>query len=231
MNILFYDTETTGIPDWALPADHESQPHIVDLAGLLCDESGNEVGRFEALVKPEGWKVDPGAAKIHGITTEIALKGGLPIAEVLDGFDTLVAKANMMCAYNIRFDEKLLRGARRRLGRLDGFGTIPVFCCMRGATPVCKMPPTGKMVKAGYGKFKSPKLSEAVQILLKREHVGAHRAMADVLATRDLYFAMRGNAEFMAAGSAFKTNSDRETTKGVTHEEKQMAPTAEPARA
>ena len=208
MNIVFFDTETQGIPRWDLPADHESQPHIVDLGAILCDETGTELDRFESIVRPDGWTVPEGAAKVHGITTEIALAQGRPIIEVLDGFDALLARAGLLVAFNIKFDDKLLRGARRRNGRPDGFGTIPVFCCMRGAEPLCKIERTAKMKKAGFGagKFKTPKLSEAVKILLGREHEGAHRAMADTLATKDLYFAMKDNAEFMAAGSAFKTN-------------------------
>jgi len=204
--LLFVDTETTGIPQWHLPADDPRQPRVVDLAGLLCDADGKEVGRFEAIVKPDGWTVPDEAAGIHGITTEIAFAQGRPIAEVIDGFDALLAQASMLVAFNIRFDDKLLRGERRRLGRPDGFGTTRVFCCMRAASPLCKIPPTAKMAKAGFSKFKTPKLGEAVQILLKREHVGAHRAMADVVATKDLFFAMRENAAFMAAGADFKSN-------------------------
>lgn len=205
--LLVVDTETTGLPRWDLPADDPSQPRVVDLAGLLCDAGGKEVARFESIVKPDGWTIPDEAAGIHGITTETARAQGRPIAEVIDGFDALLAQASMLVAFNIRFDDKLLRGERRRLGRPDGFGTTRVFCCMKGATPLCKMPPTSKMVKAGFTKFKTPKLGEAVQILLKRKHVGAHRAMADVVATKDLFFAMRENAEFMAAGADFKSNA------------------------
>lgn len=215
---LFFDTETTGIPLWHLPADDPSQPRIVDLAGILCDDAGTEMSRFESMVKPDGWTVPDGAARCHGITTEIATAEGRPIAEVLDGFDAMLARATLLVAFNIRFDDKLLRGERRRLGRPDGFGTTPVFCCMRAATPCCKMKPTGKMVKAGFFKHKTPTLTEAVEKLLGRKHDGAHRAMADALATRDLYFAMRDNQEFMAAGSAFKSNAvpQKEEKHGVS---------------
>ena len=209
--LLFVDTETTGLPQWHLPADAPSQPRVVDLAGLLCDADGKEVGRFESIVKPDGWTIPDEAAGIHGITTETALAQGRPIAEVIDGFDALLAQASILVAYNLRFDDKLLRGERRRLGRPDGFGTTPVFCCMKASLPLCKIPPTGRMVKAGFTKFKTPKLGEAIQILLKRKHVGAHRAMADVVATRDLFFAMRENAEFMTAGADFKTNATPDT--------------------
>lgn len=214
--ILFFDTETSGLPSFRLPADDPSQPHIVDLAGLLTDDAGEEVARFEALVKPDGWQIDEGAARVHGISTEMALAEGMPIAEALDAFDALVAQAALLVAFNIRFDDKLLRGERRRLGRPDGFGTVPVFCCMKGATPLCKIPPTGKMQSVGIHTFKTPKLGEAVRILLKREHEGAHRAMADVLATRDLYFALRDNADFLKAGSEFQTNAARAAAESPT---------------
>lgn len=204
--IIFFDTETTGIPRWDLPADDPSQPRIVDIGAILCEQDGTEVDRFESIVKPDGWTVAEGAAKVHGITTEIALEQGRPIAEVLDGFDGLQNRATLIAAFNIRFDDKLLRGERRRLGRPDGFGTVPVFCCMKGATPICKMPGTAKMKAAGFNKFKPPKLTEAVEILLKRKHEGAHRALADAIATKDLYFAMADNEEFMKAGGAFQTN-------------------------
>lgn len=207
--ILIFDTETTGLPRWDLPADHASQPRIVDIAGVLCDEHGEVVESYESLVKPEGWVVDAGAANIHGITTEIAAAQGKPIAEVMDGFDALHNQATLIVAFNIKFDDKLLRGERRRLGRPDGFGTVPIFCAMRGAAPLCKIAPTSKMQKAGRLNFKSPKLSEAIQILLKREHVGAHRAMADVMATKELYFSFRWDKEFLEAGSAFASNEQK----------------------
>jgi DNA polymerase-3 subunit epsilon len=212
MKILFYDTETSGLPRWDLPADDPIQPRIVDIAGVLCEVAdGTELARFEALIKPEGWEIDEQTAKIHGITTEIAARDGIPIAEALDQFEALVSEAGVLAAFNLRFDEKLLRGERRRLGRPDGFGTVPVFCCMKGATPLCKIKATQRMRATGRGgQFKTPNLGEAVKILLEREHAGAHRAMADALAARDIYFACRHLEEFALAGANFKTNQERD---------------------
>ena len=207
MSILIWDTETTGIPNWALPADDPSQPRLVEIAAVLCDDEGNEIERFESLVKPDGWVIPDHVAAIHGITTEYAAKEGKPIIEVLDGFDALLAKASLSATYGLRFDDKIVRGARRRLGRPDGFGTIPVFCVMRGVTPICKLP---KKKKGGSGEFKTPKLSEAVSSILGREHAGAHRAMVDVQATKEIYFKLKNDAEFVAAGSAFKSNEAKE---------------------
>lgn len=203
MNILAFDLETTGIFDFKLPADDPSQPRVVEIAAVLCDDAGSEVDRYRSIIKPDGWTIPDHVARIHGITTQIAIDSGRPMAEALDAFDALLARAGLLMAFNIKFDDKGIRSERRRLGRPDGFGSIPIFCCMRGATPVCRLP---KKTKGGYGEFKAPKLTEAVQMLLGREHVGAHGALADALATKDIYFACRDNHEFMAAGSAFKTN-------------------------
>ncbi|HFO1417848.1 TPA: hypothetical protein ACHIWN_005760 [Pseudomonas aeruginosa] len=32
-----FDFETTGIPEWKLPSEDPCQPHIVEVAALLCD--------------------------------------------------------------------------------------------------------------------------------------------------------------------------------------------------
>ena len=62
--ILFYDTETSGIPRWDLPADDPAQPRIVQIAALAVDDFDNtEKSRYEAIVKPEGWTIAEGAAK------------------------------------------------------------------------------------------------------------------------------------------------------------------------
>ena len=53
-------------------------------------------------------------------------------------------------------------------------------------------------------------------IIQLTKHVGAHGAMADALATKDIYFACRDNHEFMAAGSAFKTNEAKATASVAT---------------
>ena len=43
--ILFYDTETTGLPLWSQPSEHPDQPRVVQLAALLCDEEPEKTCR------------------------------------------------------------------------------------------------------------------------------------------------------------------------------------------
>lgn len=40
--ILFFDTETTGLPDRYTPLNSDRQPHCVQLAALLMEDDGTE---------------------------------------------------------------------------------------------------------------------------------------------------------------------------------------------
>lgn len=51
---LFFDTETTGLPNFKIPFNHESQPHICQLAAILTDQNGKIKSELNAIIKPEG---------------------------------------------------------------------------------------------------------------------------------------------------------------------------------
>lgn len=179
--ILFFDTETTGKTDFnSGPGVH--QPHVVQLASLLTDETGKERASLSLIIKPEGWTVPNEAAAIHGITTEIAEQCGVPLLAALSVFSMLCSQANTLVAHNIDFDMLVMLSAYLRADkphRMD----CRKFCTMHATTPVCKLP--GK-----YGKFKWPKLSEAHEFLLKTPLEGAHDALADVRGCMRVYFAL-----------------------------------------
>lgn len=191
MNILFFDTETTGKTNFRAGPEHPSQPHLVQFGAILTDNRGDEIASMDVIVKPDGWTIPTEAAGIHGITTEIATEKGRPLAEVIGHFVKLARMADLFVAHNIDFDRLVIQTACYRLKapidrlprHVDPFGGKNAYCTMKSATPICRL-------LGPYG-FKWPTLTEAYRHFFDREFDGAHDAMADVRACRDIYFALR----------------------------------------
>lgn len=171
---LYYDTETTGFPaKVGTPLDQ--CPHIVQLAALLLDDKEGEIASFCVIIKPEGWEVEEGAAEVHGITTEKALRLGIPISVAMAMFSNLCAIAEQAIAHNDAFDIQFINYEIERLGKLNRLLVMDRFCTMKATTDICQLP--GK-----YGKFKWPKLIEAHEHFFGEGFDGAHDALADVRA-------------------------------------------------
>ena len=201
MNLLnVFDTETTGLPQFTLPSDHPSQPHLVDIAALLYNEAGELMDSFEAIIRPDGWTIPDEAARVHGITTEMAMDLGIPETEALEGFLAIHERAGMRVAHNCSFDDRILRIALKRYRSdvaADLFKTGPSFCTCSNSTSIIRLPPTERMIRAGRGRqFKQPNLAEAYRFFTGEELEGAHRAKADAQGCARVYFALR---ERMAA--------------------------------
>lgn len=204
MNLaLFYDTETTGLPDFKAPSESAHQPHIVQLAALLVDlDTRQTIQSMDVIVRPNGWTIPDEVAAVHGITTEHAKAVGIPERLAVEMFMELWNNRNRV-AHNEQFDARILRIAlMRHQGNIchspSGKSVPDIWkegraeCTARMATPICQIPPTAKMVKAGFSKFKTPNLSEAYRHFTGGELQNAHSAIADVLACRDVYFAIKG---------------------------------------
>ena len=67
--ILVFDTETTGIPDWKTPSDDEFQPHMVQLGAIRVDEDTKQVKQtLDVVIRPDGWMIPAATIEVHGIT-------------------------------------------------------------------------------------------------------------------------------------------------------------------
>lgn len=192
--IVFFDTETKNLPDFNKRARDPSQPHIVQLAAILTEDDGKVVESCNFLVKPDGWTIPQEAIDVHGITNEYATEKGHPEEQVVSHFYKLLKLSQLMVAHNIQFDKFLARIALRRYDIFtdaedEWWKKFPQFCTMKATTDICKLP-------SQYGRgFKWPKLSEAYQHIFQTELTGAHDALADVVACKDIYFWLkkRGN--------------------------------------
>jgi DNA polymerase III epsilon subunit-like protein len=191
MHLLCYDTETTGLPDWNRPSLDPKQPHLVQLALIMCDETGAIQEQYSVIVKPEGWTISPEVTAIHGISHERALTEGVPEIDAATMYLLALARADLRVAHNEIFDRRIMRIAMLRAGIkrevIELLESRPAHCTCEQAKPIMKMPPTNKMAAKGMTQFKPPKLTEAIQFFFKEELAGAHDAMVDAHACMRLW--------------------------------------------
>lgn len=190
--ILFFDTETTGFPHRSKPFGDDCQPHVVQLAAILCEPDGLERASINLIINPMV-EIPEVTSDIHGITNEIASRCGVDKKPATEAFLGLMEVATTLVAHNLPFDWFLLDTLLDRCGYppLSVLGaSAKIADTMKMASPIMKMPPTRKMVAAGFKKYKAPKLSEAYEYFMGEKLEGAHDALVDVRACRDIYFKM-----------------------------------------
>ena len=184
--ILFFDTETTGLPkSWGAPAsDTENWPRLVQLGWILADTAGNIIHQGNMIIKPDGFEIPEPAARVHGITTEIALAQGKPLHCATTSFAMDLAQADAIVGHNVTFDVKVVGAELFRMlldfvfERMDG---MPRIDTMLSSTDYCK-------IRGANGRVKWPKLIELYQFLFNKPFDNAHDAMADITATMECYY-------------------------------------------
>lgn len=187
--ILFFDTETTGLPEWKIPSEDPIQPHIVQLGAITADaDSHNIMQSLDVIVKPDGWVIPENTIELHGITQERAMDEGIPEAEALERFIQLWS-GRMRVAHNRTFDQRIIRIAMKRYcpdpttelwASKDDFD-----CTMLISKNIMKLPSTGNW------KYKSPNLKEAYKYFTGKDLAGAHNAMADTKACMEIYWKLK----------------------------------------
>jgi len=191
MNTLFFDTETTGLPEWKLPSEDAAQPHLVQLASILVDDQTREQkARLDVIIRPDGWIIPEDVAAIHGITTERAMDEGIPEVDALDMYLDLYKICHLRAAHNTTFDNRIIRIALKRyrpdlVSDEEWKDKNLYFCTMLEYSKV-------------YG-GKWPKLEEAYEKLLGKKLEGGHNAMVDTVACMDIYFALQAIKAAMPA--------------------------------
>ena len=190
--LIVFDTETQGFPLFKQPSSHPDQPHLVQLAAELCDSTGAVLESMNVIIRPDGWTIPDQVAAIHGISTERALAEGIPEVDAVVMFHVLAGRAALRVAHNISFDDRIMRIAMVRAGLarevIERLEAGPSACTLKLADAIMKLPPTEKMLAAGFTKSKPPNLGEAMRFFFDEPHDKAHDAMADVIACRRIYF-------------------------------------------
>ena len=176
---LIFDTETTGLPqNWNAPlTDFINWPRCVQLAWQIHNKEGVLVEVKNYIIKPEGYDIPYNAEKIHGISTDLAFKKGVPLLDVLIEFSEDVKKSKFVVGHNIGFDNNII-GCELLRNKMSNFlADFPSVDTKDDATNYCAIP-------GGRGrKFKWPNLTELHVKLFGETFAEAHNASADVEAT------------------------------------------------
>lgn len=212
MLALIFDTETSGLMDHKQPADAPGQPRVCSIAAALVDESGLVKRRMHRLFNGAGWSADvirkaegpEGGFAINGLSRKLMEEQGLPAKDVLAEFDSLVDECHGIASFGLAFDQKMIRAEQRIAGRSDRYGERPTWCVQTAARPMCKLPPTDKMMASNFKTFKQPTLTEAYKILVGLDLPHAHDAEADLEATIALFSLQRDILTWRAQVSKIK---------------------------
>jgi DNA polymerase III epsilon subunit-like protein len=183
---LVFDTETTGLPlsyD-APPSDVDNWPRIVQLAWETFGPDGRRTGAQCNVIRPDGFRIPKDAASVHGISTDIARRTGIPLPEALDAFSKALRRSSVVVSHNLRkFDLPTVRAEFCRLGRPDHLRGKVLICTMEDATGYCALP-------GRYG-FKWPTLQELHLKLFGRRAAETHNAAKDVAICSKCFFELK----------------------------------------
>ena len=177
---LIFDTETTGLPkNWKAPiTDTDNWPRCVQIAWQLHDDMGQLIEDQNYLIKPNDFEIPYESQKIHGISTELAIKEGEDLHIVLEKFNSSLQKSSFVIGHNISFDINVIGCEFYRTGIDNVLKNANLLdTCTEDTALLCELP------GGRGGKFKLPTLIELHEFLFKTSFKEAHNATADVEAT------------------------------------------------
>ncbi|PNH02619.1 hypothetical protein TSOC_011373 [Tetrabaena socialis] len=171
---MVIDFETTGLP--GRNASYK-ELHTYDSARIVS-VAWRVLGPAPALetvaegyhvVRPDGYTIPGFATRIHGISTEAALAGGVPVQEALSAVMKDLQGCSTLVAHNARFDLGILSSELFRLGRHADVELV------QGRAVLCTM-----IKGASLLGLRSVRLAKLLMSLTGRELENAHDARADV---------------------------------------------------
>lgn len=197
MKALFFDTETNGIKTWDNP---NFKLRCVQLGAILQDtETKRVLGEVNLIIDQSGEHIPEQASKVHGITDDLASTAGLSKEDVDKVLASMIAKADIIVAHNINYDLDVLADDLPASSKASEGKER--YCTMQNSIYIVKAPLTDRQKQyfTSKGKmpdhpYKVPNLTEAHLHFFGVPFEGAHDAMADIRACRDVYFALTDGA-------------------------------------
>lgn len=164
MNIIVFDTETTGLtlhPD----APVTKQPRMIEFGAVLLGAGGRVEEEASILINP-GEPLTPEITKITGLT-DADLRDAPPFITVLPQLRRLFESADCVMAHNLPFDKAIVRGELARANVTDLWWPPRELC-------------TVGLYRSLWGR--NPRLVELYAAVMGRPLAQTHRALDDVKA-------------------------------------------------
>lgn len=176
IRVLVFDTETTGLPQKGGVYD-DNQPWVVQLGAVLMDLSEDGyMGTIDHIVNPpEGIYFHPKALEVNGLTEEQIRRDGIDVVEAMAELRELRRKADVVSAYNLDFDERMIRSSSGR-AHPDFKTDLVLGEHNRGVQHACIMKQSMTALGARY------KLEQVYKRITGERLLNAHDALADTVA-------------------------------------------------
>ncbi len=159
-NIIVFDVESTGVD----PTEDE----IIQIAAMRIDEHGNELERFEKLLKNN--KSVASSEDVHGFSDAYLAEHGEDRIKVLKEF-VKFSKGSVVVGHNVSFDISILESELKK-NNIEG----PMFEASYDTLDI-------------YRRFYPNEINHKLDYLsdrFKTSHKPTHDAMDDILATSEL---------------------------------------------
>lgn len=183
LKVLVIDTETTGLPYYKSDPKAKNQPWPVQIGAVLMDLTKD---RFDhtmntLMTPPEGAFFHPKAVETHGLSEEMVRANGRDPVEVMLELRDLAREADVVAAYNFKFDEFIIRSASERVH--PDFEIDPVLGEADPHRHACIMQQTS----AFLGLTRWIKLEQAYETFKGVKLQDAHDALADTVAAAIIF--------------------------------------------
>jgi DNA polymerase III epsilon subunit-like protein len=174
MRIVFFDTETNGLPlvKNAPVTDTKNWPQVVQIAWQVWEFSppGDEETPRPSMLETHSYLVKPsqemawnaGSFAIHKISKERAYMEGTPGQEVFTAFSLALCSAHVVCAHNLAFDKPVTLAEFVRHGIDTARWPRIEYCTCVNTKELLKLP--SRFPKA-WDMYKPPKLVELYTFL------------------------------------------------------------------
>jgi DNA polymerase-3 subunit epsilon len=160
MIIVFFDTETTGLPlnYHQRTMQNTERARLVQLSYSVFSY-GKKLCSANMIIKPENFTIPKEVERIHGISTEKAKREGVNIRLALEPFVKYIENADLIIAHNVNFDMIILHGELDRLGYdVSKISKIKEYCTMLSSTEYVQA-----AWNSYYENYKWPKLIELAE--------------------------------------------------------------------